>query len=152
MYAESADIAREFGEQGSLAVAFGFLGILAVRPGDYAAARLCFTEIFAIWREERVKLVPANIAWAMEGLAAVAAKQGDARAAARLFGAAEALSESINYSPTQDQPNRARRDRNLAIVRASFEDETALQAAWAEGRALTMEQAIEAALAVAQEL
>jgi hypothetical protein len=84
-------------------------------------------------------------------LAAAVAAQGLAQAAARLFGASETLRESTMFGANPDQPTRARRDRSLAVVRAGFQGETEFQAALAEGRALTLEQALDEALAAARE-
>ena len=63
--------------------------------------------------------------------------------AARLFGAAAALRESANFplSPVM----RADYERDLAVARTQL-DVTTFAAAWAAGRALTLEQAITEAL------
>jgi hypothetical protein len=63
--------------------------------------------------------------------------------AARLLGAAEALRESINSHMTDDE--RVEYDREVSALRAQMA-ETAFVSAWAEGRAMTMEQAIAEAL------
>ena len=64
--------------------------------------------------------------------------------AARMFGAAERLRESIDaVLPLAEQLEL---DRNVSRLRAHLGD-AALQSAWAEGRAMTLEQAIEYALA-----
>ena len=64
---------------------------------------------------------------------------GDLDQAARLFGAAEALLErSGAVVHPDDQPEH---DRNIAFVRKRLGDE-AFQVALAEGRQLTMEQAV----------
>jgi non-specific serine/threonine protein kinase len=65
--------------------------------------------------------------------------------AARLFGATEALREAIRIGPAAAYPDRIEYDRYVAAVRAQF-DEAAFAAAWAKGRVMTLEQAIECAL------
>jgi hypothetical protein len=75
------------------------------------------------------------------GLAGAAQPAG----AARLFGAAEAVRESagIPLPPVQ----RAAYERDLAAASTQL-DQVAWETAWAEGRALTLDQAIAEALDV----
>jgi hypothetical protein len=74
----------------------------------------------------------------------VAVAQAQSERAARLFGAAEALREAIGTPlPPAD---RAEHDRSVAAVRTALGEE-AFAAAWAEGRALTLEHAVAFALA-----
>jgi hypothetical protein len=63
--------------------------------------------------------------------------------AAKVFGAAEAIREGIGalLAPS----GRADRERSLADVRVALGD-AAFAAAWAAGRAMTLEQATEYAL------
>jgi hypothetical protein len=76
---------------------------------------------------------------ALSGLASIARLEADYARAARLFGAAEALREA---SGTHEQPQwSAVFERNLADVRAALGDE-ALSATLAEGRAMSLEQAV----------
>ena len=63
--------------------------------------------------------------------------------AARLYGAAASLREAIG-SPLGPL-GQAEMDRDVAAIRASL-GEPAFAQAWAEGRALTLEQAIDDAL------
>ncbi|HSH77162.1 MAG TPA: hypothetical protein VLA19_01370 [Herpetosiphonaceae bacterium] len=66
-----------------------------------------------------------------------------ARGTALFFGAAEALLEpSGELLPPAE---RSKHERHVAIARAQM-DEAAWQAAWAEGRAMTLEQAVAYAL------
>jgi hypothetical protein len=76
-------------------------------------------------------------------MAAVAAERGEPERAARLFGAAEAQRETLGSArPPADQPGY---DAGVASARGMLDAE-AFAAAWAEGSALTLEQAIDAAL------
>ena len=63
--------------------------------------------------------------------------------AAQLFGAAEALRELIGKPLTRAQ--QANHDRDVATVQQRLDPE-AFAAAWAAGRAMTLEQAIAYAL------
>jgi hypothetical protein len=76
------------------------------------------------------------------GIAEVACAKGQYEIAARLFGAAEMLRENLGLYPPTD---RAHYDRSVASTRAAL-SKAPFAAAWAEGRALTLEQAIEYAL------
>ena len=83
------------------------------------------------------------MAASIEGLAGLAAAQGQAGRAARLFGAAEALRESVsNRIPPSE---RAEYDHNIAAARAQL-SEAAFAASWAGGRAMSLEQAVAYAL------
>ncbi len=78
----------------------------------------------------------------MEGLARVASR---AEQAARLFGAAAALRDAIGAPlPPSDQTDV---DRGVAAARGAMGDE-AFQAAWEQGRSMSLDQAVEEALAV----
>ena len=70
-------------------------------------------------------------------------KAGAWERAARLAGAAEALREASGYE--LEPADRAFRERYSAEVRAAL-GEAALEGAMAEGRALTLEQAMAEAL------
>jgi hypothetical protein len=86
---------------------------------------------------------PWSITQCLQGLAAVACDQDDARRAAQLLGAVEALREAIG-SPLFPL-ERADYDRTSAAVRAQL-DAATFAAAWEAGRAMSLEQAITYAL------
>jgi hypothetical protein len=74
----------------------------------------------------------------LEGLAAVAAEQGELVWAAHQWGAAEALRESLGTPiPPISRPGH---ERAVAEACAQAGDE-AFASAWAEGRTMTAEQA-----------
>jgi hypothetical protein len=77
------------------------------------------------------------------GFAKVAGVAGKYQQAVRLFGAVEAASEALRWK--MGISGRAEYDRIIATVCAQL-DEATFNAAWAEGRAMTLEQAIEYAL------
>ena len=70
---------------------------------------------------------------------------GVPQTAARLFGAAEALAETIGYA--RRRPEQERHDRDAAIARAALGDDS-FEAAWATGKALPTDQAVSEARAV----
>ncbi len=136
---ECREIEKELG--GRLA---GALGTLAADEGRYSEAR-------RLWRtnlsENREMGHRRGIAACLDGCAYVLLAERPAQEsafrAARLYGAAEALREAIG-SPLPPSA-RAPHERSLAAARALL-GEADFTAAWAEGRALTMEAAITEAL------
>jgi tetratricopeptide (TPR) repeat protein len=84
-----------------------------------------------------------GIAESVVGLGAVAAFEGRADTAARLFGAAEAALESLG---TQLWPsNRGVYERSVAAARAAI-DTVVFEGAWRAGRQLSLDQATAAAI------
>jgi predicted ATPase len=135
LYEESLAIKRELGDKLGIAALLGNLGSVAHKQGGSGAARTLYEESMAILRELGDKRV---IAYLLEGFADLAKTEGQAERAARLWGAAEALREAIG-SPIP--PNeREMYKRNVTATREAF------AAAWADGGAMTIEQAIEYAL------
>ena len=84
------------------------------------------------------------LGYGLVGLAGVVARRGDSKRAARLFGAAEALREKTGAIPSFP-PTRALYERDLASVREQIPPET-FEAAWTEGRAMTLEEVTAEAL------
>jgi non-specific serine/threonine protein kinase len=116
------------------------LGDVVRHQGDHDRAVTLFEESLTLHRDLGHK---HGIADGLERLAGAACGQGQWERAARLFGAAEALREAIDVPrPPADRPDL---ERSLVALRAGL-DERALAAAWAEGRALTLEQAVAVAL------
>ncbi len=89
---ESLGLYRETGEGRSIAEALSLLGRVEARQGDHVRARALFEESLASARKIDHKL---NIPSCLEGLAGVVAAQRELAWAARLWGAAEALRETI---------------------------------------------------------
>jgi non-specific serine/threonine protein kinase len=117
------------------------LGHLARIQGDYERATGLLEESLGLLVQLKDKRCPALC---VEGLACVASGRGQADRAARLFGAAETLRETIGVALLPAE--RADHERAVAAARAGVDD-GAFAAAWAEGRAMTLEQAAEYALA-----
>jgi len=83
------------------------------------------------------------MAWCLECLEEVAAAENRPRRAARLMGAAEGLLESLGASWP---PNYVKgRERSKAAICTLIGGEP-FAAAWAEGRAMALEQAVACAL------
>jgi tetratricopeptide (TPR) repeat protein len=139
-YEEALALMRELGDRRGIALSLNNLGDVARDRGDYAAARALHEESLAIGRE----LGDRAIAWILESFAMLALREGATRnRAARLLGAAEALREAIGAPLSPGE--RPDHDRAVAAVRGELGEE-AFAAARAEGRAMTLEQAITCAL------
>jgi tetratricopeptide (TPR) repeat protein len=137
---DSFAIERETGDKYGMAQSRSTLGNVAFHQGHHERAMTLFKESLVLRRELGNKV---GVAECMERLGGVAGEGGHPGRAGRLFGAAEALRESIGAPvPPVD---RADYERNVAAARAGL-SESAFASAWAEGRAMTVEQAVEYAL------
>jgi predicted ATPase len=138
--AESLAIGRKLGMKPVVADALDGLGKATSRQGEHARAAGFCRESLALRREmeDRRGMAPC-----LEGLAGAAAAAGEAERAARVLGAAEALREALGrpLPPVE----RADYEREVGAVRAAL-GEKAFAAAWAAGRAMTLEQVITDAL------
>jgi adenylate cyclase len=131
---------REVGDRSMMADALNNLGNVARDQHDYLAARELYVEGLTINRDLGNKW---GIAYLLEDTGGLAALQGQTERALRLVGAATALREAINAPlPSAEQ---TKLERMLEPVRQSL-GEAAAAALTAEGKALSMEQAIDEAL------
>jgi predicted ATPase/DNA-binding XRE family transcriptional regulator len=116
------------------------LGFVALFSGDTQEALTLFRSCLVHFPHYNDKLYLTYILW---GVAETAAVRGESVLSARLFGAAESLSEKIGWAiPPGHRPLY---DFFVTALRAQL-DQTALAAAWAEGRAMALERAIAYAL------
>jgi predicted ATPase/DNA-binding CsgD family transcriptional regulator len=130
-------LCRETGDRHGTSIALLTLAGAAQAERDYERARELFEEGLSV----SVKLGnEADIVHCLEGLASVAGEEGRIVHAARLWGAAESLLEKIEAVYTYVPDRSINRSQIAARSRI---DETAWGTAWAEGRAMTPEQAIE---------
>jgi len=124
----------------SIALGTGTLGLLALDAGDLREAGSHLgTALELAWRrgDERI------IAESLFALAGVAAAAGDEAAAARHWGAGEALRKAIGASPSPTE--QALANRFLAELRTSM-GAARLDAERETGAALPLEQAVDLAL------
>ncbi len=112
------------------------LAHLERRQGHFAQAKPLYRETLLEWQRLGHR---AAIAHELECLAIIAKSQEEDERAARLFGAAEVLRENINLPMTPFE--HVEYAREVSDLRANM-NEAAFAKAWADGRALTMEQAI----------
>jgi hypothetical protein len=164
-YEEALAISRELGDRWGIAAWLNNLGLIAYRQGEYGAARSLHEESLSISHELGDRL---SIAGSLEALAELACEEpgqpgagGGARPggaapevdaadnagagwrAARLYGAGEALREAIGAPVSLNQQEEYRRQVSRVLEMLGEEE---FAAAWAEGRAMTPDQAIAYAL------
>jgi non-specific serine/threonine protein kinase len=139
---EAHALTREQGDPWSIAFALSILGHLVLLQGDPARAGEIQRESLALRHaiEDGV-----GIGRCLDGLGWVASAQGQPVRAARLFGAAEALHERVGAAP--HLPWRTEHERHVGSAWSRL-PEDAFAAAWAEGRALSLERAVAYALEV----
>jgi non-specific serine/threonine protein kinase len=115
-------------------------GRMAQHQGDWPAALACFTESLSFFHE---CASGRNVAECLEGTAVVAVAQGQPDRAVRLFGAAEAVREAGGWS--LPPVYRSDHEEAVAALRAEV-GQAAFAAAWAEGRAMLLDQTVTYAL------
>jgi DNA-binding CsgD family transcriptional regulator/tetratricopeptide (TPR) repeat protein len=158
---EALDCFRELRYKEGVAEALFVLARVQASLGNYLAARNRYADILTLARQGndtrhihvayRVEQSrdqiggpsehdeQGNILLYVEGLAQVVAAQGVGAWAARLWGAAEARREAI-HAP---RPAVFRTEYEHAIAAARTQvEENSFTVAWAEGRAMTLEQAL----------
>jgi predicted ATPase/DNA-binding NarL/FixJ family response regulator len=139
---EAVELARERrrGFMGLLSRPLDNLGWAALLGGELGRARAQFGENLTLSKKRGDR---GTLLMSLEGLACVAGAEGYALRAARLFGAAEALMEVIDYRLVPQE--RAVLEPYRASVRSRL-GEAAWEEAVAEGGALGLDQAIGYAL------
>jgi predicted ATPase/DNA-binding CsgD family transcriptional regulator len=141
------ELSREVGDAGVVGTPLYILASLAHAADDNVCARGVFGEAVEIGAQVWDW---SNVAYCMEGLASVAASEGGMERAARLWGAAEAMIEHTKVMADVHAPIRSLNQGGIGAARATL-GEAAFAAAWADGRAMTPEEAVAYALEEPQE-
>lgn len=137
---ESAAICRERGYKSGLEWALDNLGWAELLQGVHERAKAFHERSIVICKELSDKLVASK---SVEGLACLAGARGAAERAARLFGTAVALREAVDFQPIPEED--ALREPYVTAARSLLGEER-WEAALAEGRAMTFEEAASYAL------
>jgi non-specific serine/threonine protein kinase len=144
LYEEGLAVARAQGETRGIAGLLANLGFVASHEGDYNGAAALFSEALQICRTLRHRLITVAV---LIGLARVAAAVRERERAARLLGAAEVVLGDLGTHLYR--ADRLEYEEIAAAVRDLFD--TADYATFtAEGRAMTIDQAIAYALREAE--
>jgi len=134
-------IMREVGDKGAIAISLNNLGEIAHEQGDRARATALLVESLTLYIEMELRW---GVAYALEGLATVTAASGRPARAARLFGAATALRALLGM--TRPPTERVRYEHTVAGVQAAL-GPVPFDAAFAVGQSLSLDEAIQEALA-----
>jgi tetratricopeptide (TPR) repeat protein len=137
---ESRAAASKLGDRQGLGVSVLNLGVAEMQRGDHGRAETLLREGLWLARELGDKAI---ITEALEHLAGVSGARGRAEEAARLYGAAEILRESLKAPLPPSE--RSFYERHLAVAHGQL-DQSAWEEAWREGRYMTLEQAVSYAL------
>jgi predicted ATPase/DNA-binding CsgD family transcriptional regulator len=141
---ESLALFRMLGDKRGIAMALCFTGHAVRLQGNLERAAGLYRESLTMFGETGDKWVATEC---IEGLALIARAQRNGERAARLFGAAEAARGV--FGVTTLRPEAGDQEQFWVALRERPEG-TRFAAAWAEGQAMTLEQAIEEALAAAE--
>jgi len=136
---ESLALCRDLGDRRSASMALFALGMTELRRGNLDRGARLLEEGARITRELGDRLGAPYFA---EGLAKSSAVRSRPVRAARLWGAAETMREQLGVSLSQFDLANSDYERDLAAVRSAL-DESTFDAAWAEGKAMSFERAIE---------
>jgi non-specific serine/threonine protein kinase len=135
-YEESLAIAERTGDARRLYYVLFNLAFVAQHEGNHQEAIRMIRRSLALCQDLGM---PTDVAQELLALAGSLGALGEPVSAAHLFGAAYTfLQRSGVLIDPSDQPEH---DRNIAIVRGQL-DEAAFEAAWAEGQAMTFDQAV----------
>ena len=134
---ESLSLFRELGYTESIHWPLDLLGITACRRGQFDRAAEFFKQALASNKRFSYR---QGVAENLAGLGAVQVELGQLESALRLFGAAEALLEMIGTD--LGPADRELYDRHVSAACDQLDGES-FDRLWAEGRAMTVEQALE---------
>ncbi len=136
-------LSRAVGDMRSVFIQLGFLANVLRLQGDYGRAGPLYAEALTMHHQAGEKWFTIQ---GLMGMASVAGARGEGVRAARLLGAAEALRQTLSAPLAADVHKIY--EQGIALARALL-DEASLARAWAEGQAMTLEEAIAYALEVA---
>jgi non-specific serine/threonine protein kinase len=137
LYEECLEIYDRTHDVGGQALAKRNLALVAQHENDTAlAARLC-AESLALWQVLGNK---TQMSLCLDAFASVISARGDFERAACLMAAAKALRDEMGLA--LEKVDRVELDRIVTRVRAALDEKTFAKA-WAQGRAMTLEQAVE---------
>jgi len=131
---------KELGDRHRINMVNSELAHIDRYEGLYDKAEAAYRETILAWKRLGHR---AAIAHQLESLAFIAQRREDGHRAARLYGAAQTLRESIGIPMTPSE--QVEYDGEIARLRAGM-DEDAFNSAWTEGRAMTLERALACAL------
>jgi DNA-binding CsgD family transcriptional regulator len=145
LFEEAVAMCRERGRMSGLNDALDKLGWAELARGNPERAKTLYKESLALCVELDDRWIAPE---SLEGLACIAGAEGESERAAKLFGAARMLQETLGYH--QPPAVRALREPYLAAARSRL-DESLWKMAFAEGKDMAFEEAVEYALSDEEE-
>ena len=139
---ESLAIARREKHPPYISSALNHLGRVARSRGDHDAALTLLKEALTVQRKVGERL---GMSECLEAFATVVLALGRPRFAARIWGGAEQLRDEIKAPMTSF--DRAWHDREVSALRTALGDDAAFDFARQEGRAMSIDQVVNDALA-----
>jgi len=140
LYEEALALFREISDTHGSAIGLWKLGELGRKQGQIDEAKALAYEALGLAHALGDKEV---IIWCLESLAEQTVSEGQADRTARLLGASEALREDTGQAP--DLSEQSHLEHTMALLGLEL-DEEHLAAARAEGRAMTLDEAVAYAL------
>jgi predicted ATPase/DNA-binding SARP family transcriptional activator len=140
-------MARELGDLRNTAMSLFILGNVEIARGDFDRGVMLLEEGAGISRGLGDLLGAAYYVWVFGNVNAL---RRNPIKAARLWGAAEALRERMGMSFSHFDLAASGYEQDLAAVRSAL-DEASFEAVWAEGRAMSPDQALEYAVGEVEE-
>ena len=140
LFDECIALDRDANDVFHMGIALTDLGLILLERGEDGRAAALFIEALVIHSDVGH---PRLIISTFEGLAGLAARSRQPARAARLYGAVEAISEQIGH-PRQD-PERWKYAQLVNLARSQL-DADAFAVAWASGRGMSRDDAIQCAL------
>jgi tetratricopeptide (TPR) repeat protein len=137
---EAVALLRELGARGDVSMGLCNLGWVALLQDDLESAADLYRESLSLSWDTGLNLLVQS---ALEGFACVAAAEGEAQRAARLWGAAQALREAKDIP--RDTDFLAEADARISAVRLDM-GEQAWDQAWRKGWAMTLDETVSYAL------
>jgi non-specific serine/threonine protein kinase len=138
---ESLDLHREFEDKLGVARTLYYLGMVSHDIGDIAGAKAQLHEALTLEQTVGDRILSASTLEALAGLSLEFATPLDA---ARLWGAAQRVREEIGAP--QELVLKGRCERLIVAARKNWCDDAAFDAAWSEGRTMSLEAAVRLAL------
>jgi predicted ATPase len=138
LYQQSLPLMQQAHDRGTLVLFLITTGDIFQQFGEEHMAQASYREGLRLWQEMHQVEQWLGIVKGLAGLAEIAAAQGQAERAGRLFGAASRLLPATNSY--REEVNRRSTAARAQLDAATFE------AGWAAGQAMTEEQAITEAL------
>jgi predicted ATPase/DNA-binding SARP family transcriptional activator/DNA-binding CsgD family transcriptional regulator len=142
LHEEALAMFREIDDRWGMGLCLTNLGLILAAMGNHARATELLRELMHRSLEMGDKFAGQ---YSFFGLACVADSEGQTARAARLWGVSEAIREAAGFRLPHAALTVMKYESRLAAARALL-GEAAFEAAWAEGRTMPLERAIEYAL------